>query len=80
MSKATTKQCGFFIHPSKKQYGASPDALGTAELLLELKAGAVSSEGTSISLDLFSNYFIQCQLQMVCTDFIITSSRIENWK
>ena len=36
-SKATTKLCGFFIDPCNERYGASPDGLGPATILLEVK-------------------------------------------
>ena len=68
MSKAKTEKCGFFKYPGNERYGASPDSLGPAGLLLEVKTRAVNSDGPLKSLDLFPNYFVQCQLQMACTD------------
>ena len=59
---------GFFQHPSSSRYGASPDALGPGGLLVEIKTRAVNADGPLKSLASFPNYFVQCQLQMVCTD------------
>ena len=39
MSKATSKRCGFFLHPTSDRYGVSPDALGPAGIIIELKHG-----------------------------------------
>ena len=43
VSKCQAKQCGFFEHPSKKRYGASPDALASEGMLLEIKTRGVKS-------------------------------------
>ena len=39
-SNATIKSCRFFIDPSNERYGASPDGLGPAAILLEVKSRA----------------------------------------
>ena len=58
----------FFQHPCSSRYGASLDALGPGGLLVEIKTRAVNADGPLKSLASFPNYFVQCQLQMVCTD------------
>ena len=68
MSKAETSECGFYSHSSRNRFGASPDALGPAGILIEIKTRAQNCEGPLESLDKFPNYFTQCQLQMSCTD------------
>ena len=39
-SKATVKRCGFFKDPTDRRFGASPDALGPAGILVQVKARA----------------------------------------
>ena len=67
-SGATIKTCGFFNHPWDNRYGASPDGLGPAGILIEVKTRAAGSEGPIEDLSKFAHYFAQCQLQMLCTD------------
>ena len=67
-SKATAEKCGFFVHPTNSKFGSSPDAIGPAGLIIEIKTRALNSEGPLQSLDKFPGYFIQTQLQMACTD------------
>ena len=67
-SKSTTSSCGFFLHPSNGCFGASPDALGPNGILIEIKTRAKNSDGPLKNLDLCPHYFVQCQLQMACTD------------
>ena len=67
-SKATAEKCGFFVHPTNSRFGSSPDAIGPAGLIIEIKTRALNSEGPLKSLDKFPGYFIQTQLQMACTD------------
>ena len=68
MSKSVTKRCGFFLHPTNNRYGASPDALGPSGVIIEIKTRAVNSQYPIPSLVPFSNYYLQCQMQMVCTN------------
>ena len=68
LSKATIQRCGFFEHPSKKRYGASPDGLGPEGILLEVKTRAENSDAALKSLGDCPQYFMQCQLQMQCTE------------
>lgn len=68
ISKSVPSTCGFFQHPTKKRFGASPDALGPCGILIEIKTRATDSDGPLKSLAHSPNYFIQCQLQMICTD------------
>ena len=67
-SKSSTTECGFYNHPSEKLFGSSPDALGPEGVIVEIKTRAENSEGPIESLKKFPAYFIQCQLQMSCTD------------
>ncbi len=68
ISKSTVQTCGFFLHPTNKNFGASPDALCASGMLLEIKTRASNSDGPLTSLKDFPNYFMQCQLQMECTN------------
>ena len=68
VSKATYSQCGFFKHPNNQRFGASPDALGPAGLLIEIKTRAKGSTSPLESIAALPGYFSQCQLQMACTD------------
>ena len=68
ISKSKTEKAGFFIHPTRMDFGASPDALCASGVLLEVKTRAANSEGPLESLKDFSSYFVQCQLQMACTN------------
>ena len=75
-SKTTIKSCGFFIDSGNERYGASPDGLGPAAILLEVKTRAENSDGPLIALKSYPQYFVQCQLQMKCTNamFVILQS------
>ena len=68
VSKAKIEKCGFFSHPYDNCYGSSPDGLGPSGILLEVKIRAAGSVGPINSLEKFPQYFVQCQLQMLCTD------------
>ena len=68
MSNSKTERCGFFKHPDDQRYGASPDALGPPGILLEIKTRAKCSDGPLTSLASHPNYFLQCQMQMTCTE------------
>ena len=50
------------------RYGSSPDAVGPLGILLEVKSRAEVSLSPLESLDTVPQYFMQCQLQMLCTD------------
>ena len=56
------------MHPTDVNFGASPDAVCASRLILEIKTGAVNSVGPLDSLKDCPNYFVQCQLQMACTN------------
>ena len=58
----------YFCYTLDNKYGCSPDGLGPAGILLEVKTRAVGSTGPITSLENFPQYYIQCQLQMLCTD------------
>ena len=49
-------------------YGLNPDALGPLKILLEVKTRAKEGLSSIESLDKFPQYFLQCQLQMLCSD------------
>ena len=67
-SKSKTEKAGFFLHPINTNFGASPDALCAAGLLLEVKTRALNADGPLESLRDYPQYFLQCQLQMACTN------------
>ena len=67
MSNSETQTCGFFEEPSDSNYGASPDALAASSLILEVKTRAAKTEGPLTSLKQQPSYYIQPQLEMVCT-------------
>ena len=67
-SKSFTEKVGFFIHPKNTNFGASPDALCASGILLEVKTRAANCDGPLETLKNFPNYFVQCQLQMDCTN------------
>ena len=50
------------------RYGSNPDALGTLEILLEVKNRSQGGLSSIKSLDTVPQYFVQCQLQMLCSD------------
>ena len=50
------------------RYGSNPDALGTLEILLEVKNRSQGGLSPIKSLDTVPQYFVQCQLQMLCSD------------
>ena len=68
LSNAKIEKCGYFCYSLDNKYGCSPDGLGPAGILLEVKTRAAGSTGPITSLDNFPQYYIQCQLQMLCTD------------
>ena len=60
------------------RYGSSPDEVGPLGILLEVKSRAEVSLSPLESLDTVPQYFMQCQLQMLCTDvefFVLQSYR-----
>ena len=65
-----------FLHPTDTRYGSSPDALRPLGILLEVKTRAEGSSGPLELLEKFPDYFVQCQLQMLCTgaEFCILQS------
>ena len=67
-SESFAEKVGFFIHPKNTNFGASPDALCASGILLEVKTRAANCDGPLETLKDFPNYFVQCQLQMACTN------------
>ena len=47
---------------SDSRYGASPDALCSGRMLLEVKTRGINNIGPIESLNAFPHYFVQCQL------------------
>ena len=76
VSNCKTEKCGFFLHPTDTRYGSSPDVPEPLRILLEAKTRAERSSGPLESLGKFPHYFVQCQLQMLCTvtEFCILQS------
>ena len=72
VSKSTTQKCGFYTHPSNRNFGASPDALGPDGILVEIKTHAKlkdkSKQKPLENLNTCPEYYVQCQLQIACTD------------
>ena len=66
-SKSNAAPCGFFYHPTDINYGASPDALVSSEIILEIKTRAINSDGPLTTLRKNPSYFIQAQLEMACS-------------
>ena len=56
------------MHPFNVNFGASPDAICASGLILEIKTRAENSDGPLHSLKDRPSYFVQCQLQMACTN------------
>ena len=65
-SHCQSKRCGFFLHSDDKRYGASPDALEPADIILEIKARAKNCSSPLQSLKRKGSY-LQAQQQMQCT-------------
>ena len=40
VSSSSVEKCGFFLHPDDARYGSSPDALGPAGIIIEVKTRA----------------------------------------
>ena len=68
LSGSITRKVGFFMHPFNVNFGASPDAICASGLILEIKTRAENSDGPLDSLKDRPSYFVQCQLQMACTN------------
>ena len=66
-SHCRSKRCGFFLHSGDESYGASPDALWLADIMLEIKMRAKSCSSPLQSLKGKGSYFLQAQQQMQCT-------------
>ena len=70
------KRCSYFCYTLDNKYVCNPDGLGPAGISLEVKTRAAGSTGPITSSENFPQYYIQCQLQMLCTeaDFCILQS------
>ena len=62
LSNSETQTSGFFEDPSDSNY-----ALAASSLILEVRTRAAKTEGPLISLKQLPSYYIQPQLEMVCT-------------
>ena len=58
LSNAKIEKCGYFCYSLDNKYGCSPDGLGPAGILLEVKTRAARSTGPITSLDNFPQYYI----------------------
>ena len=67
-SKSITQTCVFFYYPCNNRYGSSPGAIGKNGILVEIKTRAKNSIGPLQNLNSCPHYYVQCQLQMACTD------------
>ena len=68
LSNSSTERCGFFVFTGDDRYGSSPDAIAVANILLEIKTRAKGCDGPLDNLVKCPSYFVQVQLQMMCTD------------
>ena len=66
ISKWRTERCGFFHFENDIRYVSSPDSL--LGIFLEVKTRAEGSLSPLQSLNTVPQYFVQWQLQMLCTD------------
>ena len=62
-SHCQSKRCGFFLHSDDKRYGASPDGLGPADIILEIKTRAKNCSSPLQSLKGKGSY-LQAQQQI----------------
>lgn len=68
LNNVTVEECGFFIHPSIPQSGASPDGLIGADGLIEIKCPTTASHlDTLLGEPIEKKYLYQMQWQMACT-------------
>jgi len=67
LSNSETQSYGFFEDPSDSNYGASPNAMAASSLILEVKTRPAKTEGPLKSLKQLLSYYIQPQLETVCT-------------
>ena len=57
-SHCQSKRCGFYLHPDDERYGASHDALGIADIILEIKTRAKNCSSPLQSLKGKGSYFL----------------------
>ena len=62
-SHCQSKRCRFFLHSDDKRYGASPDGLGPADIILEIKTRAKNCSSPLQSLKGKGSY-LQAQQQI----------------
>ena len=76
ISICKTEKCELFLHPTDSRYGSSPGVLGPLGRFIRSKNRGIGSSGPLEALEKFSHYFVQCQLQMLCTgaEFCILQS------
>ena len=67
-AKCNAIKCGFFSYSDNHLFGASPDGLVGPDLLIEVKTRAAGSTTPLCDLNKNPSYFLQTQLQMLCTD------------
>ena len=71
MRKCKTIRSGFFYFTNSIRYSSSSDALGPLAILHEVKTWIERSMSLLESLDKVPQYFVQCQLLMLLTDFCV---------
>jgi putative phage-type endonuclease len=82
MQDATVEEVGFVLHPSIKDFGASPDGLIGADGLIEIKCPNTATHIETLLTDsVDGKYITQMQVQMACTgrqwcDFISFDPRL----
>ena len=58
ITKCKTTKCEFFDFVNDMRYGSSPDALGSLEILLEVKSSSQGNLSPLKSLDKVLQYFV----------------------
>jgi putative phage-type endonuclease len=82
MHDLEVEECGFVLHPSIADFGASPDGLVGNDGLVEIKCPNTATHiETLLSETVSTKYFTQMQVQMACTgrawcDFVSFDPRL----
>ena len=67
-AKCSAMKCGFFSYNDDNLFGASPDGLVGPDLLIEIKTRAAGADSPLCDLNNNPSYYLQTQLQMMCTE------------
>lgn len=82
MTGETVEETGFILHPSIKNFGASPDGLVGSDGLIEIKCPNTATHiDTLLSEKVPGKYITQMHVQMICTgrewcDFVSFDPRL----